>query len=211
MQRYDLINLLIKENGYKTYLEIGVHNGDCFKRITCDIKDSVDPYPSSGFDKLPKEYPVTYKLTSDDFFDEIAPKLTYKYDIIFIDGLHLSEQTDKDVNNSLKYLSNHGTIIMHDCNPPDYSVQVVPRVSEYWSGDVWKSIVKLKHTRPDLNVFVIDSDTGLGVITKNGNPERIVSLPDEYLDWYYFDKNRRNLLSIVTPTQFLVSLYKNKF
>lgn len=210
MIRFQLINILIKENNYKTYLEIGVHRGDNIKKIVCDIKDSVDPYINDKYDYLEKdqEYPVTYKTTSDYFFENIAPNLNYKYDIIFIDGLHLTEQVDKDVENSLKYLNDNGTIVLHDCNPIEYDHQIVPRIYEYWNGDVWKSIIKLRN-RKDLNIFVIDSDTGLGVITKNPFQNSEILEKSEY-SWEYFDKNRIKLLNIISSTDFIVKIYKNK-
>jgi hypothetical protein len=211
MKRYDLINLLIKEYGYEYYLEIGVENGDCIKEVVCKVKDSVDPYIPNNFDKLSNGYPVTHKMTSDEFFDKVAPQLTYKYDIIFIDGLHLSEQVDKDVENSLKYLNDNGTIILHDCNPANYDIQIVPRIYEYWSGDVWKSVVKLNIYRSDLDVFVIDSDTGLGVIRKNGKKPRIWdSQLSSGIDWEYFDKNRKKLLNLVTENDFIIKFFKDK-
>ena len=52
MKAYQLINILIQENNYKTYLEIGVFKGETFKKINCDIKDSVDSYDDM-FSKLP--------------------------------------------------------------------------------------------------------------------------------------------------------------
>ena len=42
-KRWDLINYLIRVNGYKNYLEIGLFNGECFNKIICERKISVDP------------------------------------------------------------------------------------------------------------------------------------------------------------------------
>lgn len=207
MLRYQLINFLIKENKYKKYLEIGVHKGENIKEIKCELIDSIDPYISNDIQKS-EEYPVKFRMTSDEFFENIATTLNYKYDIIFIDGLHITEQVDKDINNSLKYLNENGTIILHDCNPIYYNSQIVPRIYDYWNGDVWKSIVKIRN-RSDLDVFVIDSDTGLGVIRKNGNKPSN-SKNSEILDWEYFDKNRKTLLNLISETDFLLKYLKNK-
>ena len=56
-----------------------------------------------------------YIQESDDYFSSLDK--TIKYDLIFIDGLHLEHQVDKDINNSLNHLSENGVIIIHDCNP----------------------------------------------------------------------------------------------
>lgn len=44
MTRTDIINFLIKHKKFKSYLEIGLDNGDNFKNIKCDLKESVDPF-----------------------------------------------------------------------------------------------------------------------------------------------------------------------
>ena len=114
MQRYDIINELIGKFNYKTYLEIGVRNpDDCFNIINCETKHSVDPGYESPDSK------VDYKFTSDDFFallesKELNLSPTYKWDVIFIDGLHISTQVEKDIKNSLNHLSENGVIILHD-------------------------------------------------------------------------------------------------
>ena len=41
-----------------------------------------------------------------------------KFDLIFIDGLHLANQVQKDIENSLKFIKDEGFIVLHDCNPP---------------------------------------------------------------------------------------------
>ena len=111
MKRYDLINKLIKENNFKDYLEIGVCDPrTCFDIVECENKDSVDP----GIEF--EENPVDYKMTSDEFFDWLDNNNpNRKYDVIFIDGLHLSWQVKNDIENSLRYLSDNGYIILHDC------------------------------------------------------------------------------------------------
>ncbi|HEX4839282.1 MAG TPA: hypothetical protein VFU89_02430 [Rhabdochlamydiaceae bacterium] len=58
-QRTDLINYLIVKNGYKKYLEIGVADGENFRRINAPEKVGVDPSPAAS---------ATYRMTSDEFF-----------------------------------------------------------------------------------------------------------------------------------------------
>src|SRR3989344_7865884 len=107
MTRIKLINLFIKLNNYEKYLEIGVNTpnqpGYSHDSINVKIEHGVDP-----------NVDTTYRMTSDDFF---ANHISMKYDIIFIDGLHLFEQAYRDIINSLKYLNDNGVIVVHDCNP----------------------------------------------------------------------------------------------
>ena len=62
-------------------------------------------------------------LTSDEFFEQN----TEVFDVIFIDGLHLSEQVYRDITNSLSCLSENGYIICHDMNPMEEIIQRYPQ------------------------------------------------------------------------------------
>ena len=69
MERYDIINDLIRKNNFKKYLEIGVRNPDeCFNLINCETKHSVDP----GYEN--EENMVDFQLTSDNFFKLLENK-----------------------------------------------------------------------------------------------------------------------------------------
>jgi len=39
-----------------------------------------------------------------------------------------------------------------------------------WKGDVWKAWVKLRATHDDLDMHVINFDTGFGIITEESRP-----------------------------------------
>ena len=200
VKRWDLINHLIKNYDFLNYLEIGVNDGVCIRKINAPHKDGVDPSPGSevgGMD-VPE---INYPITSDEFFNFIKGH-DIKYDVIFIDGLHHSDQVDKDIKNSLNHLVPNGFIILHDCNPPEFVNQVVPRISGTWNGDVWKSVVKLRCTKPNLEIKVVDTDWGVGVV-KQGQQEIYdkVSL-EECLEWSYFDSHREELLNIIPVDNF---------
>jgi hypothetical protein len=199
MNRISLINYYLSKISEKKYLEIGVYQGHSLNAISANIKDSIDPDHSCC---------ALYKMTSDEFFKNIAPTLNYKYDVIFIDGLHHTDQVDKDISNSLLYLEPNGTIILHDCNPINELRQQVPPNFDIWelgwNGDVWKSIVKFrKNFSSDIyNTFVINADEGLGVIENNtpGNPLNL-DIPKD-LTYDFFDKNRKELLNLLEVSEF---------
>jgi O-methyltransferase len=201
MDRISIINDLITKYDFKSYLEIGVRNtSECFDLINCETKDSVDP----GFENPINN--VKYKLTSDNFFKELNngsldKDLNYKWDIIFIDGLHLSYQVEQDITNSLNHLSENGIIVVHDCNPPtlhhareDYSNHDTPAMG-LWNGTVWKSFYKLRCTNPNLDMCVIDCDWGVGIIKKGS--QTLCDLKNEYYEFSIFDKNRELSLNLI--------------
>lgn len=186
--RMDIINHLIRKNSYKKYLEIGVRNGQCIAAINAEHKDGVDPVPSRH---------TNYQITSDDFFANLNKD--YKYDIIFIDGLHYDYQVYKDIKNSLEHLAENGIIICHDMNPPFEICQRREVVVGSWNGDSWKAFVQLRTEREDLTMFTIDTDWGLGVI-KRGK-QSLLKI-EEPLTYEYMDKNRKELLNLITVEEF---------
>jgi len=175
--RYEIINSLIEKFNYKTYLEIGVKFQDNFKNIKVESKVSVDP-----------DHNPTFKMTSDEFFE----KNKSTFDFIFIDGLHLREQIERDINNSLKVLNKGGKILCHDMNPKTREGQErVYKTGVSWWGDVWKTWVKMKSMRADLKMSIIDTDCGLGLIEEG--TQEIISCPED-LDFEYWSKNRQKYI-----------------
>lgn len=169
--RFDVINYCIEKFKYTSYLEIGLNNPqNCFNFINCKIKHSVEPG-----DKELLVNSATYKYTSDEFFQRLNYGTldisnNYKWDIIFIDGLHISYQVERDIINSLEHLSENGTIILHDCNPFMYDLSPMRVLEDYygyeWNGTVWKAFYKLRTERNDLKMFCLNIDHGVGIIRR---------------------------------------------
>jgi hypothetical protein len=178
--RYNVINDLIKQYDCKTYLEIGVQNRVNFDKIVCDHKQGVDPVTFSS---------DVIGVTSDKFFENCRTKT---YDIVFIDGLHESEQVERDIVNSW----NQGAkvIVLHDCNPSSEITQRVPRVTREWYGDVWRSFVGFRLCYPDIEAYCHNFDCGVGVIICDGEVESGFNTEMSYTD---FDLNRKPLLNII--------------
>ena len=211
MKRYDFINALIKKNKYKTYLEIGVRDNRCFDKIKIKDKSGVDPMQDDWEKKMQKEWNhekvlVKYRMTSDDYFS----KHNHKYDIIFIDGLHENEQVYRDIQNSLKCLNPNGSIIMHDCLPLKEEHQNVPRISNYWNGDVWKAFVRVRNERTDVEMSVIDTDCGLGFIQFKD-----IQIPAIWgqvkLDWKNYQKNKKNWMNIKSVSEIVKEMGEENF
>lgn len=201
--RTDVINYLITTlNREITYLEIGVRNPDHnFNLINAKTKHSVDP--GSEF----KENPVDFKITSDEFFDRLETNKILskdiKFDIIFIDGLHLATQVDKDITNSLKFIKEDGYIVLHDCNPPtqwhareEYRYPFTP-ANGNWNGTTWKAFVKHRQNS-GLKSCCIDSDWGVGILSKTQPLGESTKIDNEFYDYSVFEKNRTESLNLIT-------------
>jgi hypothetical protein len=191
----DLINYIIKQHDYRTYLEIGVRHGYNFDSIRISLKESVDP---------DLKFFATYKMTSDEFFNR--PCHINHYDVVFIDGMHLWEYAFADITNSLKYLSPY-YIIVHDCNPIAEKNQLRSNC-KFWNGDVWKAWVYLRQfQQEDLDLFVVDIDQGCGIIT-DGHHERF-RLPGKNINWKSFEKNREEWLNL-KDVEYFKTFVRNK-
>ena len=202
------------------YLEIGVSRGQAFERISADVKIAVDP--AFKLSKRTRERADAtgrethyFETTSDTFFDEEAAFLgQHPIDVALIDGLHTYEQVVRDVEKTLRYLRDDGVIFLHDCNPPfalagrraeswdDFIAQQKgPLVIGIWNGDVWKAIVHLRSTRPDLLVGVLKCDQGVGFVRK-GSPESTLPYSPaqvEALTYADLKADRKRLLNLKPP------------
>lgn len=187
-----MLNALVEKFNYNSYLEIGQGKAENnFNRINCKIRIGVDPNP---------DLKASYCLTSDEFFE--LNKSTF--DLIFIDGLHHNDQVYRDIINSLNCLNEHGTIVVHDCNPENEASQIVPQQEEIWTGDVWKAWVRLRSERNDIEMFVVNTN-GCGII--RAGEQKTINLPDS-LTYRYLSENREYLLNLKSGNDFFTYLKK---
>ncbi|MEO8720661.1 MAG: class I SAM-dependent methyltransferase [Ginsengibacter sp.] len=205
MNREKVILTLMKEKRLPNYLEIGVFNGHIFFKVKSKFKVSVDP--DFQFDKLRiigktfsnpfNLYNKYFEKTSDDFFNENAPQLftDNKINLSLIDGMHEYGFALRDAENTLNYLSDNGVIVLHDCNPKTKAASVsfeeweARNKSGTWNGDVWRTLLHLRSFRDDINVFTLDCDHGLGIITKGKSENNLNYSLDEILQFNYEDFN----------------------
>ncbi|MFL5810006.1 MAG: class I SAM-dependent methyltransferase [Flavisolibacter sp.] len=218
--RLYFINRLVKEKKFRSYLEIGVFLGKIFFNISAKKKIAVDPYFRFGFYRKFKRIfkNITnlnakfFEKTSDAFFAEDAANLfaDTKLDICLVDGMHEYQFALRDVENSLRYLQKQGVIIMHDCNPQTATAAISfeewksNKFQGVWNGDVWKTIVHLRSSREDVNVFVLDCDEGLGVVTF-GKPENKLNFTPHQIDAFSyaeFSENRKEWLNLKPASYF---------
>ena len=173
IKRWDLIQYLHSVYKFNSYLEIGCDDNQLFSRININEKIGVDPVSGGN-----------YRGKSDEFFLNNEKK----FDLIFIDGLHVYHQVKKDILNSLKFLKKDGFILVHDCLPRSLSAQAVPRFRSVWNGDVWKAIVEFR-TYQNLEIFTCLADEGISIIQKKDNSQLLKIEKNftelKFKDFYY--------------------------
>lgn len=227
MWRFSIIQELFYKTSANTYLEIGVSDARIIKNIKANYKIGVDPYFNfSKWDRFRFNLKLlnfkAFEITSDVFFQNLPERTKNDgIDMAFIDGLHTYEQTLRDIQNTLLLLNKNGFIVVHDCNPTSFaaaypvkeSIDEVHKLVENnelkgwegnWNGDTWKALVHIRIIHPDLEIFTIDTDFGVGVIRKGkGIPLNDVSLHDlQSKDFYFLDANRKKLINLISPEEY---------
>lgn len=192
MNRTDILNFLIKNNNYKNYLEIGVEEGINFEAIQLapENKIGVDPDKKSKANVL---------NTSDEFFI-FAKKIGLKFDIAWIDGLHVKEQVIKDIENALDCLNDGGIVCAHDMLPINEIMQRPVREQDIWTGNCWQAFVELRKTRSDLEMYVVNTDWGVAIIRKNS---QILLDTDLEINYENFLNNKQDWMNIKSIDEFI--------
>jgi len=161
-------------------LEIGCGKNDLFNSVPASDKVGVDPV-SGG----------TIRLSSDSFFKNNKDQ----YDFVFIDGLHEYSQAFNDLKNSINVLSKSGGwVFLHDMLPSSCAEQLVPRVSQSWTGDVWKILADLKASNVDFKVIAFDH--GICAIRVRSKDKIVIEKVSENLDYLDY-KNLLNSLPLL--------------
>lgn len=193
--RFQIINKLTTP--HLSYLEIGVEYGECMQNVHFTNKIGVDPDPKFVSNN---SNVVIAKLTSDEFFQRQSSNTTF--DVVFIDGMHQVEYFTKDLNNSIKHLSDNGLIFIDDIIPLNYHEQLkipikhkyengILKYGENWTGDVWRVVYHiLKHYKEHIQLFAVYHNIhyrGLAVCQFDKDFSIPLDEIDEINEYSYFD------------------------
>jgi hypothetical protein len=159
------------------YLEVGVETGQTFFEVGADFKTAVDPQFLFDRETAPNGDSIEYfEITSDSFFCDA--KRDFKYDLVFLDGLHTWEQTYRDFCNALLITHERSIILLDDifptdvfsCNRDQFEAVMMRQImtgdpSNAWHGDTYKIIPLIRTFHPLLSYCTIITD---------GNPQALV-------------------------------------
>lgn len=174
-----LINDLISDLNYKSYLELGVSVGESWKLISCENKIGVDNNIN-----VANEFDGVVHSTTDDYFLNNQNK----FDLIYIDALHEKNQVYKDFKNSFNVLNDSGIIIFHDINPLDIS-----QTHFNSSGDIFELWIELSNT---YKVYTIKGTAGdsIGIFIKSEN-SKFIDIEVKDYTYQFFSENREKFIS----------------
>jgi tetratricopeptide (TPR) repeat protein len=189
------------------YVEVGVFQGQSLRLALPDTHVvGIDPAP--GLTEPPGPNHSIVAQTSDEFFGRHDLASVFRgraIDMAFIDGMHRFEYALRDFANVERHARKDSVVLMHDCWPMDRTTAARERVTQLWSGDVWRLIALLKKYRPDLIVRTIGAPpTGLGLVLNLDPSSRFIMdnhdrLVEEYLalDYAYVEQDRGKKLGFL--------------
>jgi hypothetical protein len=161
----EVLKIIHRELTPSNYVEIGCRQGRSLTLARCP-SIAIDPEFEIIF---PLEAPTRiFKSTSDEFFGryDLKSLLGGPLDLAFIDGMHKAEFVLRDFINLEKSGDQNSIILIDDVLPQKIEWTTRERLSQMWTGDVYKILMVFKRFRPDLRITVLDVDLkGLAWIT----------------------------------------------
>jgi len=184
IRRFQVMRRLTNLYPDPRYLEIGVCKGKTFDRVPATRKVAVDP--AFRFDHVAMEaaHPEAayHPVPSDDYFAKHAGP-DDEFDVVYLDGLHVYDQTLRDLLNALEHLQPRGTIVIDDTRPPTYLAAIRDRPdfdaerrrtgsdAKEWMGDVFKVVHFIQAFCPYLRYATIANNHGQTVVWRGQRDE----------------------------------------
>ncbi|MEZ0471430.1 class I SAM-dependent methyltransferase [Luteimonas salinilitoris] len=185
VKRKDAVQGLLSLFDRPRYLEIGVNRGETFHDVIAHEKVAVDPKFLFDVDRARTTVQgATYhEVTSDEYFGSIV-RPEERFDVIYLDGLHTSEQTLRDFMSAILFLREDGVILIDDVRPPTYVASLPNRKNFFkvrqflgsdkksWMGDVYRLVYFIETFAQQFAYRIIADNHGQAVIWRK--PRKIV-------------------------------------
>lgn len=176
-----IINRLIQQKEYKSYLEIGIQYKVNWNLIKCQDMVGVEPSADEMHDDR------IIKVTSDQYF----ANHTKTFDIIFIDGDHNAPTVSRDLENSFKVLNEGGTVVLHDTYPPEEEF-----THPYRCGTVYEAVWQFRQN-PGYDILTYQHDFGV-CLMKRGQTDKTIHPKTTYSDYV---NNAREIINLKSTNE----------
>lgn len=217
----ELINWIGRKYKYTKYLEVAtLTTGHEFSFVNQKIYSTNERIMY----RLPPEYddgmPISCRSPANDSSACFKSLINQgkKFDVVFVDPFHTYEASRRDIELALMVLNTEGTLVVHDCNPPDKKYISPVFTSGSWVGETYLAFIDIVRENDKVDYCVVDIDWGCGVIRFNNAASataynaRMVGKTcgrlnnyrtrKKYYDWEYFDKHRISLLNLKSVKEF---------
>lgn len=188
LSRDIIINRLIQQKNYQSYLEIGIQYKANWDLIKCQDKVGVEPSADEMHDDR------IIKVTSDRYF----ANYNKTFDVIFIDGDHSASTVSRDLLNSFRVLNNGGTVVLHDTYPP-----IEEDTHPYRCGTVYEAVWQFRQN-PGFDILTYQFDFGV-CLMKRGQTDKTIHPKTTYSDYV---KNAKEIINLKSTNEEFFSALK---
>lgn len=206
-----VVNDLFKKYNYDNVLFVRTYTTGHWLDNLLTEKNNVDRilYYTDKVNKPRPSHILTSIIHSDDFENHII-SLNKKYDLICFDTYHEYDVSSRDFKILYSVLNENGILISHDCFPWNKTVANPYFIKGKWCGETYISFVNFAYENPNLYYAIINTDTGIGIISKKYLPflsnklnkekqEQLLYLYKNSENYYeYFIKNSEELINSIT-------------
>jgi len=174
----EIVQRLAQARGYQRYLEI----------TTSTTGFRFDAARAAGFEvcqrlvyRCPPDYddghPIDYRTDGEDTGECVARIRAEcrPFDIMLVDPHHTYECSIRDLGDALSLLCIGGTLVVHDCDPPDRQHAIPHYALGPWCGVTYKAFLDFVIHSRAVEYFTIDTDYGCGVIRKLSRCDGLLS------------------------------------
>lgn len=184
ISRSSVVQTLLNLFEAPDYLEIGVNQGKTFNALSARTKVAVDPLFLFDHESVASTVPGTAfcQTTSDDYFGKIARPGT-AFDVIYLDGLHTSAQTIRDLINAISFLKRGGVILIDDVFPSSYVASLTEKQHAKiirkatgdtmggWMGDVYRLVFFVETFCQQFSYCTVTNNHGQLVLWQEPRPK----------------------------------------
>lgn len=192
MLRHEVLSGLLALHPAPRYLEIGVLDGVTFNAVSATRKVGVDP--NFRFQAASGPGVDLHEVPSDRYFGEIAAP-DDRFEVIFIDGLHTSEQTLRDLMNAIGHLADGGVIVIDDVTPSSFASaqrsmaearlvreRMPTEASNHdWMGDVYRLGFFVETFLQGFSYSLVQETHGQLILWRQ--PRAAVAHPERTIEW----------------------------
>ncbi|MCY0915575.1 hypothetical protein [Massilia antarctica] len=206
LSKADIINRLIRQFGFKTFLEYNKFEGASFYGdIVCDSKAIAYQRENLHFDAMRARHLL--RVTAGADLGQLLPLAALlerhagqRFDIIFLDPTHERPEVDLALRALAALLNPGGVLVVHDCNPEREELTVVKRRHGAWVGETYKAFALLRqHNRA--STVTVSEDYGVGLVW---NKDLVLDYPIEAdISYAQFAARREAYNGLISYQQFL--------
>ena len=155
-----------------------------------------------------KSHKLTTIIHSNNLENHLL-SLNKTFDLICIDTWHEYEVSSRDFNIISPLLNETGILISHDCYPWNKIVANPSYIPGAWCGETYISFVEFAYNNPQLFYTILNTDTGIGIISKKKvsllsntfdkkKQEHLLFLHKNSTDPYtYFIENSKDIINAI--------------